>query len=379
MRITSALWLVLAFVLPASAQTPLPFSDGRWELNGDAKVETLEGRPVIAIATGAAIRRDVRMQDGTVDLDVQLTPRRSFVYIKFRMQSDTEYEEMYLRPHKSNLPDALQYAPVFDGQSAWQLFHGPGGTAAAGFEAGTWTHVRLVLKGPQAALFVGDMAKPALVVPRLARTPAPGHIAIQGFLPANVPGSGAIATYANVEVRPEHVPFDFSPIPVPNVTEPDAVRGWLLSKPLTLTRAAAADLRALPADLFGQGARTAPAEASGLVLLNRFIAKPAGAAGNAAAARVIVRADQAGPRRLDLGFSDTATVFLNGQPIYYGDAHYSFDVPRQEGLIGFDQAALYLPLRAGENELVVVVTDVFGGWALQGRFKNARGLSIEAR
>ena len=42
---------------------------------------------------------------------------------------DGENEEIYLRPHKTNLPDAIQYAPVFRGQSAWQLYHGPGNTA----------------------------------------------------------------------------------------------------------------------------------------------------------------------------------------------------------------------------------------------------------
>ena len=36
----------------------------------------------------------------------------------------------YLRPHKNNAPDALQYTPSFSGADTnWQLFHGPGGTA----------------------------------------------------------------------------------------------------------------------------------------------------------------------------------------------------------------------------------------------------------
>ena len=44
-------------------------------------------------------------------MDVKVTRRRSFVYVTFRMEDEQEYEELYLRPHKSGLPDAVQYAP----------------------------------------------------------------------------------------------------------------------------------------------------------------------------------------------------------------------------------------------------------------------------
>jgi hypothetical protein len=65
--------------------------------------------------------------------------------------------------------------------------------------------------------------------------------------------------------------------------------------------------------------------------------------------------------------------------VFRGDASYSFDTPRREGLIGFDQARLYLPLVAGDNEVAVLVSDVFGGWGLMGRFVGAPGLTIDPR
>jgi hypothetical protein len=47
--------------------------------------------------------------------------------------------------------------------------------------------------------------------------------------------------------------------------------------------------------------------------------------------------ERAAPRNVafDLGFSDVATVFVNGLQVFRGDASYSFDRPRREG-IGFD-------------------------------------------
>lgn len=359
---------------PAVPQTPLPLSDSRWVVTGDGtKREVVDGRDAVTIENGLAYRRDVRLLDGTIEFEVQFTPRRSFVYLQFRMVNDVEHEEIYFRPHKANLPDAVQYAPVFHGVSAWQLFHGPGSTAAIPYSFGGWTRMRLVVRGTQAALFVGDMQKPAFVMPRLARPVMPGYIALRVFSP---PGPGGPARFANVTVRPDHVPFDFSTVPVPDTTEPARIREWRVSEPFV---PGDDDPATLTPDRFRGESQVIAAEPSGLVVLNKFIDAPGGSRRVAAIARVTVRAERAGTRRLDLGFSDIATVFLNGQPIYRGDAHYSFDAPRQEGLIGYGQATLFLPLRAGDNELAVLVDDSFGGWGLQARFKDAAGLSVEAR
>ncbi len=378
-RLPALSWLLslaalLALHAPAGAATALPFSDGHWELRGEQTAfETVDGRETLRLTTGWAFRRDVRLQDGSIDLDVQVTRRRSFVYLTFRMVSDKEFEDLYLRPHKSGLPDALQYAPVFQGQSAWQLFHGPGGTAAVELEPGVWTHLRLVLKGAQAAVFVGDMAKPALVIPRLGRAPQPGYLALRGFLPAGVPGEGPIARYANVSIDPEAVPFDFSTVPAPPGEEPGAVRAWRVSRAVA---AGEGDPAQLPEALLRGETQVVEAEPGGRVVLHHYVQMPGGGNAVSAAARVQVHAEQAGLRRFDLGFSDAATVFLNGQPLYHGDDSYRFDNPRREGLMHFGQAALYLPLRAGDNELVVVVSDGFGGWGLMGRFADSRGLTV---
>ena len=82
-------------------------------------------------------------------------------------------------------------------------------------------------------------------------------------------------------------------------------------------------------------------------------------------------------KRLKLGFSDEASVFLNGQILYSGDQHYSFNFPRQEGLIHLDQASIYLPLVEGENEVRIVISEVFGGWGVMAQFDDPAGLTFE--
>jgi hypothetical protein len=373
----------LAAAFTNAQERPLPFDSG-WTLDKQgAAISTVDGRQVLEVETGFAHRRDVKMMDGTIDFDVQLTRRRSFVYVNFRIVAEGEHEEFYLRPHKSQLPDAVQYAPAWQGQSAWQLHHGPGGTAAIGFDAGEWTHVRVVLQGRRAALFIKDMTVPALLVPRLAREPQAGHIALGGFLPANVPGEGPIARFANVIVRPE-VAFDFSANPgtmseaprPATQTSATIIRAWSVSRAFVSKDTM---IPSLPgSDITGPFTRL-ETEPDGLLELHRHVKLPQPESRiTAAVARVSVHAAKAGTYALDLGFSDTATVFVNGMPLFRGDDSYSFDRPRRDGLIGYDQARIYLPLRSGENDVAVVVADSFGGWGIMGRLTGA-GLTVSAR
>lgn len=375
--------LCTTLVAQAGPERPLPFSDKGWDLQGERTeiVKKEDGRDVLQVERGFAHRRDVSFEDGTIDFDVQLTRRRSFVYVYFRTAADGEREEFYLRPHKSGLPDAVQYAPVFQGRSSWQLYHGPGGTASVAFDHGPWTHVRVVVKGRSAALFIKDMETPALVVPQLARQPRAGAISLGGFVPPDTPGKGPIARFSNVTVRAGAAPFDLDgavATMTPRVTSGRIITSWAVSRSFVPKEGAAAAAILPGADVSGEFQKL-DADPGGLLELHRHVPVPKGSRTTAAIARVHVKAPRAGTYALDLGFSDIVTVFVNGQAIFRGNASYSYDEPRREGLIEYEQARLYLPLDAGDNDLSIVVSDSFGGWGVMARFAGAEGLTIEAR
>ncbi|MCZ6506862.1 MAG: hypothetical protein O7A04_02265, partial [Acidobacteria bacterium] len=95
-----------------------------WEIEGDgAKVEAFAGRTALRLISGKATYHDLELLDGTIEFDLRVTPFRAFAYLYFRMLDDDEHEEIYFRPHKSLLPDASQYTPVYKGSSQWQLYH----------------------------------------------------------------------------------------------------------------------------------------------------------------------------------------------------------------------------------------------------------------
>jgi hypothetical protein len=93
----------------------------------------------------------VSLRDGTIDLDMAVGTHRNFSAFYVRRERAGEYEEFYLRTHKSELPDAIQYVPAWQGVGGWQLFHGAGFTAKAVFPRDRWFPVRIVLSGDRAA------------------------------------------------------------------------------------------------------------------------------------------------------------------------------------------------------------------------------------
>ena len=68
-------------------------------------------------------------------------------------------------------------------------------------------------------------------------------------------------------------------------------------------------------------------------------------------------------------------MFLNGRQLYRGDDTYRSRDYRFLGSIGYYDT-LFLPLLEGENELVVAVSEDFGGWGVQARFTEPAGLEL---
>lgn len=353
----------------------LDFHDPAWEISGEgAVVEELGGEIALRLKTGGAIYRGLELLDGTIELDLWVTPYRSFSFVHFRAREGGEREEVYFRAHKSRLPDAIQYTPVYRGSSQWQLYHDERATAPAPFPPGEWIPIRLVFAGRRAAVFVGGTDKPRLVVPRLAHEPAPGHLALSSFLPQGTPPDTYVTSFANVVVRPGVVDYEF-PAVEPAAPVEGRITSWEISPPFAPGEGL---LTTLPEVAAGADWRTVAANPDGVVELERHVTRPEGVRRAGVLARHRLTAEAATTRRLDLGFSDEASVFLNGRLLVADDESYSFNLPRRQGLLTAGQLAVFLPLEAGVNELVVAVVDRFGGWGLSGRLHPPPALPSEA-
>ncbi len=79
-------------------------------------------------------------------------------------------------------------------------------------------------------------------------------------------------------------------------------------------------------------------------------------------ARCIINSESGGVKKLNIGYSDEVSVFLNGQILYRGRSAQNFRDTRYLGIIDPESEAVYLPLKKGKNELILAVTEFNGGW-----------------
>ena len=133
LRAAMSLAAVFFAAAPLAAQTPkvlaLPPDSTHWMLEGKAEVTEYLGRRCLMLDGGGATVKDFELHDGVIDMDVATPAIRGFFGLQFRVDS-VNGEYVYLRQHKSGLPDAMQYTPVLNTGLNWQLYNGDGFTGA---------------------------------------------------------------------------------------------------------------------------------------------------------------------------------------------------------------------------------------------------------
>jgi hypothetical protein len=328
-------------------QEVIPFDSPRWD-HVDSEVSEVAGRSALQ---GSAVLADADFLDGVIEYDLYITGARSYpgVYVRFR---DMAYgEHFYIRPHRAGLyPDAVQYAPVVNGISEWQLFNGPGYTNVGSFPEGEWVAVRLEIAGSQARFYVGDLETPALEVHHLAGEGGPGALALTG------PKNGS-AYFSNFRYRADVTPA-FDPPPEREVPE-GMVREWMISQ-------------AYPADQVNRDAypnfygivmsdwEKVDGGPSGLVDVARRTPR-VNQGGDLVLARRIFWSTEDREMRLNLGYSDELDLFFNGQRLFRGQSRYQQRDPSFLGIVGlYDQVPVRV--KRGLNEIFLMVSETFGGW-----------------
>jgi len=344
--------LALVLIPLAAAAEIIPFDSDRWVLANGEVVEHLGREGLI----GSAYLPNVAFENGVIEYDVAVDGSRSYPGVRFRAASQFAYENVYIRPHVPNRPDALQYTPAFRGVAGWQLYNGPGFTAAIDIPQDEWIHVRLEILGQRGRVFIGDAETPALVIDDLKHPAAPGSIAIQ-----SAPNRSAVFSNFSVTATDD---LDFGPSPRP-VHPRGLVTEWELSQTFRNTDV---DMEVYPGEALPEPLewRTVPTEPNGLLDIARHAPRMVNGEADLIFARVFLDAEHDEIRKFDLGYSDYVCAFLNGRPVFTGNSAYRSRDETFTGVVGLHDT-LHLPLESGRNELLLAVVESFGGWGLMGQ------------
>ena len=353
----------------AGSQTPqslsVPPDSPRWTLEGKAKPAEYQGRKSLFLDGGAATLKDFEMRDGVIDVDVATPANRGFFGIQFRIANDVNAEWIYLRQHKSGLPDAMQYTPVLNTGLNWQIYNGPGFTGAVDIPKDVWFHLRLEVVGAQAKLYVKDMDKPALVMDDLKSGVQKGQVALAVLTGATY--------FSNFEVRTTlDTPWERHPPPMPAGT----LTKWSLSPSYD------ALARNLERPLSKPESSAIPwqdveAEPPGFVVIYRYREAPHPVVSfqgdfskrlepqpgmKVIYAKTSIDSDRDQMKKLYIGYSDDVSVFLNGKILFRGRSAQNFRDPGFLGIVNPENDAVYLPLKKGKNELMLALSELGGGW-----------------
>lgn len=339
----------------------VPFTTDRWDFDpGQGAFVEHGGRQSLRLSNTPATLKDVVFRDGSMEVDVSMPDdERGFAYIQFRKQDEREGEIVYLRMHKSGQPDAVQYAPRYNAVTAWQLYHGEGYTAPATFSKDAWTRFKIDVRGSEARIYVGEADEPVMVVPDLKRGGEPGRIGLLATVAAGVYFSNFRYTLAGAS----------TPMTPQEPAPPNVVSRWELSRAFADGEI---DLGAYPAVAKRGDAewQAVESEASGLVNVSRYRSMPTRP--SIVLARTTLRADRDQVKKLHVGYSDDVVIYLNEHPVYAGIRGFQSRNPTYQGFISADDV-VYLNLKAGDNEVLFVLSEVFGGWGFMARLEEIGG------
>ncbi len=290
--------------------------------------------------------------DGTIEFDMKAVGD-GMPGIRFRKRDDNSAEEFYLRtqPDCQAENDCIQYAPVLQGNMLWNAY--PDYQSKAPVRDG-WNHYKLVLAGRHMEVFVNDSPMPTLTVGHLEGDALSGGLVLAGP-----------AVFANVSVLTDE-------------PDPRSLTSWHVSPPVPMAADTPPILAAAPK---GDWALL-PADHDGQVNLARRYGRPLDGALAAAWLKTTVTAEHDMVKKVSMGWLGEASVFVGGKLVFAGKNLYYPATERRfpDGRLSLDNASFDLPLRAGANDIVVVLGNKFRadgsryGWGLKMRLEDLAGI-----
>lgn len=328
----------------------VPVASSDWVVQGDGvdQVSYL-GREAFRISGGSVTLKDAAFRTGTIEFDVAFGSARNFLGVFWGELDPENRQVFYMRPHMSGNVDANQYNPDIGGVAGWQLYHGPNYGAPVAYRFNEWQHVRVVVGETTGEVYI-DSEEPVFAFNVKGPT-YEGNIGLY----AGRRGTGHFSNFTfqpgTPTLRSQPETFD--------APEPGTVLSWDVSD--SFDEALLGQTLSGPI-LDARSWRAVAAEEKGITNLAHM-----DNTANTVLARTTFTSGQDAVRMFSFGYSDRVQVYLNGERIYLGDNGYQTRDYRYLGTIGLFET-LPLHVREGRNELVLAVSESFGGWGVMGRF-----------
>lgn len=349
-----------------NSQNIIPLDTIHWNIRAQSYVvENYKGKEAVYVQGGALILKDAQFLNGTIEFDIYLKKEQAFPGVEFRV-AGANSEQFFLRPHLSGKADANQAAPKVNGITPFQLNFGPKYSFPYTYKYDDWTHVKVVVNNNRAQVFL-DFAKTPNLSWNLTHEPVIGGVVIRG-------GRFTGMHLADIKVDKNATKLvDFKPVerePLEGIIQEWEISDMFEEKELNNPK----KINELVKSRIWQGKLKIEEETAANISRIQLLYN--GEPGNTVFAKVVINSDKNQLKLFEFGYSDRVVAILNGKPIYRGNNKWRSRDYRYLGTIGlFD--AIYLNLKKGKNELLMAVSEDFGGWLVTGKFADKKGIRIE--
>ncbi len=368
MKKTITILFLSLFGLILQAQKLIPLDTLHWNIQAKSyEFLNYKGKDAVLIDQGVLVLKDKKFSNGTIEFDMYLPEDRTYPGVMFR--ADDKFlngEQWFVRTHLSGLEDCNQAAPATNGITPFQFYFGPKYSFAYDYKYDDWTHVKVVVNDDKAQVFL-DNSDVANLSWKLFHDAKSGGLLIRGSrLPIHI---------ANIRIDENNYQLkNFKPIdnkPIEGIIE-----SWQISDKFKESDLEALDnIKKVISNRNWK--HTINAEEGVAANISRKVIryddKPEL---NTVFAKLTINSEKEQTKFFDFGYSDRVLVILNGKPIYRGNNRWRTRDYRYLGTIGlFD--GVYLNLKKGQNELLLAVSEDFGGWLVTGKFKDNHSITIE--
>jgi len=374
-KINVHFWLVVSLLLISGINNfaqkrkveSIPLKAENWEFKPKT-VEFLEykSKQAMKLLPGGeqAVLKDFNFTNGTIEYDMEPLVK-GFTSAYFRWKDAKENECFYFRTWMAGNPQAMnatQYSPTVKGINLWDLlFHYQ---ASADYKNNEWNHVKLVISGKQMRAYVNDMKNPVIEVPMLEGNTSSGTLAFDG----EVVIANLVVTHNETEKLNSKAGID----PLANDTR--YIRKWHVSEPVTTTKGVDYSEEYAPNDKTTW--QELSAERRGLVNLTRKFGKIDGR--RIVWLKTTIFSEKEQTKMLRMGFSDEVWVLINDKPVYIDKNLYNTPMQKHPGgRCSIENTSFNIPLKEGENQLMIGVANFFFGWGIVARFDDLNGIQLE--
>ena len=347
--------LLLTQLINGQITKTIPMQPEFWTVSKGGKMsfETFDGRQTMVL-DGKARANDIVFSNGVLEMDIYANQSRSFAGFMFRKQ-DQNFEEIYMRMHKSRQVDAVQYTPTYHGESNWQLY--PEHQAQVTFADHGWNHLRVEVENLTASIFING--EKVMQVARLKSGNLIGEIGVWALFGNR---------FSNVKITITEDAVAKEPYPIVSPSQ-GIIAEWELTEAQPYVEG-----EITFKDFEKAKTITAYTEKSGMLPISKYLAKPTSGnfesnqeAYTVASTTIEVNDDQT--KLFSFDFSDKIIVFLNGKPIFYGNNAFRSKNNQFQGHLGLGANMLPIELKNGANTLHCVVIDKANGWGLMGKIE----------